>query len=316
MLDIAQLTPRDALGKALADLGYIRSDVVVLVADTGETTRARYFGERFPGRFFNVGIAEQSLVGIAAGLALAGFMPYALTFAAFMMRAWEQARNSVDRLALPVRLVGTHAGFADAYDGPSHQALEDLALFRVLYNFTVMAPADSCEVYRAATASAAVKGPVYMRIGRDFHVQTTCEAYDVFEVGRGYIIREGADVAMFTTGAVLPFAVEAVQILKDRGISAAVVHFPTVKPLDYQLVEKYARSTGAVVTVEEHSAHGGFGSAVAEYLAQTYPVKFVIMGTKSYGRTAKEPLELYQYFGLTPDNIAKRAEEAARTRAR
>ncbi|MEZ0248096.1 MAG: transketolase family protein [Thermoproteus sp.] len=309
MLDLQGLTPREALGRALADLGDMRGDVVVLVADTGETTRAKLFAERHPERFFNVGIAEQSMVGIAAGLALAGFMPYALTFAAFMARAWEQARNSVDRMALPVRLVGTHAGFADAYDGPSHQALEDLALFRVLPNFTVLAPADSCETYRAVTASAAVKGPVYIRVGRDFHIPTTCELYDRLEVGKAYVVMDGGDVAIFTTGVVLPFAVEAAQILRDRGISASVVHFPTVKPLDYQTVEKYAQKTGAVLTVEEHMAHGGFGSAVAEYLVQTKPVKMAIMGLKGYGRTAKSPAELYQYFGLTPENIAARAEE-------
>ncbi|ABP51656.1 MULTISPECIES: transketolase family protein [Pyrobaculum] len=309
MLDIGSLTPRDALGKALADLGDLRKDVVVLVADTGETTRARFFAERHPERFFNVGIAEQSLVGIAAGLALAGFMPYALTFAAFMTRAWEQARNSVDRMALPVRLVGTHAGFADAYDGPSHQALEDIALFRVLQNFTVLAPADSCEVYRVVTASAALKGPVYIRVGRDFHIPSTCELYDRFEVGKAYVVFDGSDVAIFTTGVVLPFAIEAAQLLRDRGISAAVIHFPSVKPLDYAAVEKYASATGAVLTVEEHMVYGGFGSAVAEYLSQTRPTKMAIMGLKSYGRTAKSPQELYQYFGLTPENIAARAEE-------
>ncbi|AAL63823.1 transketolase family protein [Pyrobaculum aerophilum] len=309
MLDIESLTPREALGKALADLGDLRSDVVVLVADTGETTRAKLFAERHPERFFNVGIAEQSLVGIAAGLALAGFMPYALTFAAFMTRGWEQARNSVDRLALPVRLVGTHAGFADAYDGPSHQALEDIALFRVLPNFTVMAPADSCEVYKAVTASATLKGPAYIRVGRDFHIPVTCGLYDKFEIGKAYVVLDGSDVAIFTTGVVLPFAIEAAQFLKDRGISAAVVHFPTIKPLDYAAVEKYASVTGAVLTVEEHMVYGGFGSAIAEYLSQTRPTKMAIMGLKSYGRTAKSPQELYQYFGLTPENIAARAEE-------
>lgn len=314
MLDVETLTPREALGRALADLGDLRDDVVVIVADTGETTRARLFAERYPQRFFNVGIAEQAMVGIAAGLALAGFIPYALTFAAFMARAWEQARNSIDRLALPVRLVGTHAGFADAYDGPSHQMLEDLALFRVLPNFTVLALADSCEVYRAATASALVKGPVYIRVGRDFHIPTTCHLYDRFEVGKGYVAVDGTDVAIFTTGVVLPFAIEAAHMLKDRGIAAAVVHFPTVKPLDYSTVEKYAAATGAVLAVEEHMAHGGFGSAVAEYLVQTKPVKMAITGLKSYGRTAKSPMELYQYFGLTAENIAARAEELAKLR--
>ncbi len=314
MLDLEILTPREALGRALADLGDMREDVVVIVADTGETTRAKLFAERHPTRFFNVGIAEQAMVGVAAGLAMVGFTPFALTFASFMTRAWEQARNTVDRLALPVRLVGTHAGFADAYDGPSHQMLEDLALFRVLYNFTVLAPADSCEVYKATTASALVRGPVYMRVGRDFHIPTTCHMYDKFEVGKAYVALEGSDVAIFTTGVVLPFAVEAARLLRDRDISAAVVHFPTVKPLDFSQVEKFAAATGAVLTVEEHSTHGGFGSAVAEYLAQVKPTKMAIMGLKSYGRTAKSPMELYQYFGLTAENISARAEELVRLR--
>jgi transketolase len=314
MSGLEELTPREALGRALADLGDLRGDVVVLVADTGEPTRARLFAERHPERYFNVGIAEQALVGIAAGLALAGFMPYAVTFAAFLARGWEQARNAVDRLALPVRLVGTHAGFSDAYDGPSHQALEDVTLFRVLPNFTVIVPADSCEVYRAAMASAAIRGPAYIRVGRDFHVPVTCSLYDKFEVGRAYVVREGSDVAIFTTGVMLPCAIDAAQLLKDRGISAAVVHFPTVKPLDHSTAERYATKAGAIVTVEEHIVHGGFGSAVAEYLSQTRPTKIAMMGLKSYGRSAKSPADLYYHFGLTPEGVAARAEELVRLR--
>jgi transketolase len=306
---IEELTPREAVGKALADLGDLRNDVVVLVADTGETTRAKFFAERHPDRFFNMGIAEQAMAAVAAGLASAGFMPYALTFAAFMARAWEVVRNSVARLNLPVRLVGTHAGFSDAYDGPSHQALEDVALFRVLPNFTVMAPADSCETYRAVMASAEVKGPVYIRVGRDFHVPTTCDMYKVFEVGKGYVALDGHDVALLTTGQMLSFALDAAHILKEKGISAAVLHFPTVKPLDLALLSRYARAVKAFVTVEEHVVHGGFGSAVAEALINLGPKPMAIMGVKGFGRTAKSPADLYQFFGLTPDNIAARAEE-------
>lgn len=306
---VEELTPREAAGKALADLGDLRKDVVVVVADTGETTRARFFAERHPDRFFNVGIAEQAMAAISAGLAYAGFMPYALTFAEFMLRAWEIIRNSVARLNLPVRFIGTHAGFSDPYDGPSHQALEDIALFRVLPNFTVIAPADSCETYRAVMATAEVRGPVYVRVGRDFHIPATCDLYKVFEVGKGYVAADGSDVAIMTTGQMLGYAIDAAHILREKGISAAVLHFPTIKPLDLTLLSRYARAVKAIVTVEEHMVHGGFGSAVAEALANIGPKPLAIMGVKTFGRTAKSPEELYRYFGLTPENIAARAEE-------
>ncbi|MFB6490322.1 MAG: transketolase family protein [Thermoproteus sp. AZ2] len=308
-MSVEDLTPREAAGKALADLGDLRSDVVVLVADTGETTRARLFAERHPERFFNVGIAEQAMAAIAAGLAAAGFMPYALTFAAFMERAYEVIRNSIARLALPVRLIGTHAGFSDTYDGPSHQALEDIAIFRVLPNFTVIAPADSCETYKAVLASAEVKGPVYLRVGRDFHIPATCGLYKMFEVGKGYVVIDGRDVAILTTGQMLGFAVEAAKILGEKGVSAAVLHFPTVKPLDLSLLSSYAKEVKGIVTVEEHMVYGGFGSAIAEALASIGPKPMAIMGVKGFGKTAKNPAELYEYFGLTPENIAARAEE-------
>ena len=281
------------------------------MADTGESTRAKYFGEAHPERYFNVGIAEQHMVGMAVGLALAGFKPFAVTFAAFLMRAWEQIRNAVARVNANVKLVGTHSGFTDAYDGPSHQALEDIALMRVLPNMTVVAPADGCETYWATKAVARVPGPVYLRVGRDYNTGVTCEN-EGLEIGKGYIYRDGTDVAILSTGQTLALALEAADILSDRGISTAVVHFPTIKPLDRQLLISTAKKTGAIVVVEEHMRFGGFGSAVAEELSQTYPIPMVLLGVETFGKTARDPAELYRLYGLTPEEVANRAEELVR----
>ncbi|OYT25621.1 MAG: transketolase [Thermoprotei archaeon ex4572_64] len=307
--DLASLTPRDALGRALVDLGEKYSDVVVVTADVGEATRAKYFQLKFPERYFNVGISEQDMIGVATGLALTGFKVYAVAFSMFLMRAWEQVRNSVARMNVPIKIIGTHAGFSDSHDGASHQCLEDLALMRVLPNLVIINPADACEVYEAVTASIGLKSPCYIRIGRDFSINITCNLDYKFEIGKAVIIQEGTDVSIFTTGQMLPFTVEAVKILEEKGISAELVHFHTIQPLDVSIIEKSARKTGAVVTIEEHLVRGGFGSAVAEVLVQTYPVPMSIMGATRFGHSAKNPLDLYKYFGLTSEEIAARAEE-------
>ncbi len=313
MSELVALSPREALGRALVDAGEADRDVVVVTADVGDATRARYFGERFPDRYFNVGISEQNMVGVATGLALAGYKPYAVAFSMFLMRAWEQIRNSPCRLGIPVRLVGTHSGFSDAYDGASHQSLEDLALMRVLPGMVVIAPSDSCETYEAVLQTVDSRAPVYIRVGRELHLPTSCTLGMKFEVGRGYVVRDGSDVAIISTGIMLHFALEAGRILEERGIDALVAHFPTVQPLDTVLVERIARRTGAIVTVEEHSVRGGLGSAIAETLTQAYPVPMAIMGTKTLGRSAKSPMELLEYYGLTAENIAHRAEELVKT---
>ncbi len=314
--EVSELTPRDALGKALVDLGEAYPDIIVVTADVGEATRARYFGDRFPDRYINVGIAEQDMIGVATGLALTGFRVYAVAFAMFLMRAWEQVRNSVVRMNVPVKIVGTHAGFSDAYDGASHQCLEDIALMRVLPNMTVIVPADAPEVYQAVIASAELKTPCYIRIGRDYVQNITHQLDYEFEIGKAVVIQDGSDVAIFTTGMTLPIAKEACDILRERGYYPALVHFHTVSPLDVHTIEKYARKTGAIVTVEEHLVRGGFGSAVAEVVVQTYSVPMIMIGAHSFGRSARSPRELYDYFGITPEDIAARAEELVRVRKR
>ena len=307
--EIAQLTPRDALGKALVDLGEIDNEVIIVTADVGEATRAKYFGERFPNRYINVGISEQDLIGISCGLALTGFKVYSIAFSMFLMRAWEQIRNSVSRMNIPIKIIGTHTGFSDSFDGASHQCLEDIALMRILPNMIVINPADSCEIYETIFAISNIKSPCYVRIGRDYVINITHEIDYKFEIGKAVIINDGNDVSIFTTGQVLPIAMEAVKILEEKGISAELIHFHTIQPLDVSTIEKSIRKTGAVVTIEEHFVKGGFGSAIAEIIVQTYPVPMSIIGVTNFGHSAKHPLDLYKYFGLTADEIALRAEE-------
>ena len=314
LLELSELTPRDAVGRALVDLGEKYPDLVVVTADVGEATRAKYFGARFPDRYINVGIAEQDLIGVATGLAMTGFRVYAVAFAMFLMRAWEQVRNSVARMSIPVRIIGTHAGFSDAFDGASHQCLEDIALMRVLPGMTVIVPADAPEVYRAIVAAAELKTPCYIRVGRDYCQNITHTLDYEFEIGKAVVVEDGTDVAIFTTGVTLPIARAACEILKERGYKPALVHFHTVSPLDVQAIEHYARKTGAIVTVEEHLVKGGFGSAIAEVVSQTYPVPMMMIGAYSFGRSARSPAELYAYFGITPEMIALKAEELIRLR--
>ncbi len=314
LAELSELTPRDALGKALVELGTAYKDVIVVTADVGEATRAKYFGDRFPDRYLNVGIAEQDMLGVAAGLALTGFRVYAVAFAMFLMRAWEQVRNSIVRMNIPVKIVGTHAGFSDAYDGASHQCLEDIALMRILPNMTVIVPADAPEVYRAVIEAAELKTPCYIRVGRDYTRNITHTLNYEFKIGKAVIIEDGTDVAIFTTGMTLWIALETYNILKDMGYDPAVVHFHTVTPLDVHVVEEYARKTGAIITIEEHLVRGGFGSLIAETVVQTYAVPMVMIGAYGFGRSARSPEELYRYYGIEPNEVALRAIELVKLR--
>ncbi|MEM1873401.1 MAG: transketolase C-terminal domain-containing protein [Acidilobaceae archaeon] len=301
---------REALGRALADLGEIDGDVVVVTADVGEATRAVRFFERYPERYFNVGISEQHAVSFAAGLAALGMKPVVVAFAMFLMRAWEQIRNTVVRMNLGVKLVGTHAGFSDSTDGSSHQALEDIALMRVLPGMTVVVPADACQVSRSLPKVVeSVKGPAYYRVGRDYSPPITCDYSEDFVVGRAEILRDGEDVVVVGAGTVLWNALKAAEELKRvKGLSVAVVNMHTVKPLDEELLLKLARKTGAVVTVEEHSVHGGLGSAIAETLAERYPAPVEIVGTRSLGRSARSPEDLLEHYGLGVRSLVQAIE--------
>ena len=297
---------RETFGELLVALGRKRSDVVVVTADVGKSTRAYRFGEIFKDRYFNVGISEQHMIGFAAGLALAGAIPIVTAFAMFIMRAWEQIRNSVARMNLNVKIVATHAGYSDYADGASHQSLEDIALMRVIPNMNVVVPADIADLRRCFEKLVVdIKGPVYIRIGRDYAPPITEDLDYEFELGKAYILRDGYDVAIMGSGVVLYEALKAAEELKKYGVSAAVVNILSVKPIDTQTIVSIAEKTGRVVTVEEHSIYGGVGSAVAEVLAQEYPVPMRILGAKTFGRSAKSQKELLDYFELNDKAIVK-----------
>lgn len=296
---------REALGVSLARLGEDIEELVVLTADVGESTRSRYFGERFPSRFFNVGISEQDLVDVAAGLALGGYLPVAVAFSMFMMRAWEQIRNTIGRSRLNVKLIGTHAGLSDFADGPSHQALEDVALMRSIDGMTVVAPADAWEVERALPEIISHRGPVYVRIGRDYSPPITIDMEYKFQLGRGLTLLDGDDLAIVGYGPVLYHALEAARELNKMGYSVGVHNIHTIKPIDVDLLRRIAQRTGAIITVEEHSPYGGLGSAVAEVISGLANVK--IMGVRSTGHWGRSEVDLIRYFGLNEESIISEA---------
>ena len=297
---------RDAVGMVLSELGSELDDLVVVTADVGRATRAYMFSRRYPSRYFNVGIAEQHLVNFAAGLAAAGARPVVCAFSMFLMRAWEQIRNTVGRMNLNVKIVGTHAGFSDYADGSSHQSLEDIALMRTIHNMSVVVPADVKDVLRSLPAIVKdVRGPVYYRVGRDYTPSIT-DNYDYeYEFGRAYVLEEGYDIAIISAGPVLLESLIAAKELKKLGVSTTVVNLINIKPIDEVLLESIARRCGRIITVEEHTIYGGIGSAVAEVVIQKYPVPMKFIGVVGYGRSAKNVKELWDYYGLRSEVIVK-----------
>ncbi len=307
--EVASLRIRDAVGRALVELGEIDKDMVVVTADVARSTRTAWFGERYPERFVNVGIGEQDLVDFAAGLALAGKRPWAAAFAMFMMRAWEQIRNTIDRMRLDVKLLATHSGFSDHGDGASHQSLEDIALMRVLHNMVVVVPADALEAYKAVyKLHLEYRGPAYLRIGRDYSPRIT-DVDTPFEIGKANVLEDGEDLAIIGCGPILYNAIQAAKILKSRKkISIAVIDMHTVKPIDRETIVKYASRTGLVVTVEEHFTRGGLGGAVAEVLAEEKPTPMLMIGARGYGHSARSVEDLYKRHCLDPACIARLIE--------
>jgi transketolase len=304
---------REALGRTLASLGEFESNLVVITADVGDSTRATYFGERFHARYFNVGISEQHMVNFAAGLAAIGMKPVVVSFAMFLMRAWEQIRNTTARMNLNVKFIATHAGYSDNIDGSSHQALEDVALMRAIPNMNIIIPADANEIEISLPEIICnLKGPLYYRIGRDYSPSITKGLEDKFKIGKASILKDGEDVAIIGAGVVLWSALEASKELERIGISVAVINMSSIKPIDEVIIEKYARKTGAIVTIEEHSVYGGLGSAVAEIVVNKYPVPMRILGAKSFGKTAKSHEELLEYFGLGKNAVIKAVMELIR----
>lgn len=306
---MANIATRDAYGQALAELGAINDKVVVLDADLSKSTKTNDFKKVFPERFFNIGIAEQNLLGTAAGFAAAGKIPFASSFAVFAVgRAYDQIRNSIAYPKLNVKIAATHAGLTVGEDGGSHQMLEDIALMRALPNMTVLVPADGEETKQAVMAAAAYEGPVYIRLGRP-KVPVLFDADYQFEIGKGVVLQEGSDVTLVATGIMVSKAVEAAEKLAAEGISAAVVNISTIKPLDNALIIQMTQKTGAVVTCEEHNIYGGLGSAVAEVLVEHCPVPMVRVGVADKFGESGLPDQLLEKHGLTADNIAAKAKE-------
>lgn len=298
---------REAYGEALKEIGGKNEQIVVLDADLSKSTKTNVFAKAYPQRFFNVGIAEQNLVGTAAGLAASGKIPFVSTFAMFAAgRAFEQIRNSVCYPKLNVKVAATHAGLTVGEDGASHQAIEDVSLMRSLPNMTVLVPADEEETRQAIAWASEYQGPVYIRLGRMSVDNVSPEGY-VFAPAKAAILTEGNDVTLIANGVMVTAALEAAKTLAAEGIQARVINMASVKPLDAAAVVSAAKETGAIVTCEEHSIIGGLGSAVAEVLAEQAPAPMERVGVKdTFGESGK-PKELLAKYGLTADDVAAAA---------
>jgi len=296
---------RDGFGEALLKLGKNNKNVVVVSADLAESTHCLEFGKKYPARFFEVGVAEQNMAGIGAGLALEGKIPFICSFAVFSPGTnWEQIRVSVCYNQANVKIVSSHAGLNVGEDGATHQALEDIAIMRVLPNMMVIAPCDYKETKKAVLAAAKIKGPIYIRYGRE-KCPVITNAKTPFAFGKANVMRTGKDVTIIACGPIVAEALEAANELAKQRIQAEVINCHTIKPIDKATIIKSAKKTKKVVTVEEHQVNGGLGSAVAEVLGQNYPVKMKIIGMPDkFGEsgTAKQLLDKY---GLNVKGIIK-----------
>jgi len=305
---------RDGYGDALVELGEKDERIVVLGADLTSSTRASSFATRFPERFVEVGIAEQNAMNVAAGLSMAGKIPFVSTYAVFVTgRALDQIRTTVCYSNLNVKIAGAHGGISVGADGATHQALEDVAIMRSLPNMTVIVPCDYYETKKAIIWSAGYVGPCYVRFGRE-PVPLITQPDSVFTCGKGYVIREGTDLTILNNGSLLRQCLDAVDLLASAGISARLANMHTVKPIDREIIARAAEETGAIVTVEEHQVQGGFGSAVAEVVVQETPVPMRFVGIQDRFGESGTPEELFAAFGLTAEDIAEAAEDMLRAK--
>lgn len=297
---------REAYGKALAELGKTNENLVVLDADLSKSTKTAEFAKVFPERFINVGIAEQNMACVAAGLATVGKTVFCSSFAMFAAgRAFEQVRNSIAYSQLPVTIAATHSGVTVGEDGATHQAVEDMAIMRSIPGMTVVVPCDGPEAAKAVKALAEYDKPAYLRLGR-LAVETVTAEDTPFEIGKGIVLRDGKDAVVFACGLMVQEALKAAEILAEKGVDAAVVDMHTIKPLDEQLVIDMTKKCGAVVTAEEATVMGGLGSAVAEVLAENAPVPMGRIGVlDSFGESGK-PAELLAKYHLTAADIAEK----------
>ena len=307
-----KIATRNAYGQALAALADKYPELVVFDADLAGATMTKFFKDACPERFFDMGIAECDMVGVAAGMATCGYKPFVNSFAMFSAgRAWEQVRNSVCYPRLNVKVVGSHGGLSVGEDGATHQCVEDFAIMRAIPGMMVLCPCDGNEMRLATEALLNYDGPAYMRLGRLAVESVTDEIPGYrFELGKGTVQRDGTDVTIIATGMNVQMALKAAELLAAEGISARVIDMHTIKPLDEELVLKAAKETGCIVTSEEANVLGGLGAAVAEYLSENYPVPVVRHGVNDeFGRSGKAPLVLEAY-GITPEGIAEKAKKA------
>ncbi len=297
---------RDGYGRALVDLGKKNEKVVVLCSDVTESTRSHWFAETYPERFVEVGVAEQNVAGLAAGMAMEGYLPFISAYAVFSPgRNWDQIRVSVCYSNLSVKIAGHHTGISVGPDGATHQALEDIALMRTLPNMVVVVPADEREAYKATLALAELKGPGYIRLTRPKTPVFTTQK-NTFKIGKAQVLVKGKDISLVACGPLVYEALHAAKILeKKHKVKAEVINNHTIKPLDHATLVASAKKTGAVVTIEEHQVHGGMGSAVAESLAERYPVPMRIMGMPDVFGESGEAEELLEKYGMTAEHIVK-----------
>ncbi len=304
-----EIAPREVFGKTLVELGKENPNIVVLDADLSPSTMTHYFQKEFPERFFEVGIAEQNMIGIACGLAANGKIPFASTFAVFATsRCFDQIRVSVAQARLNVKIVSTHSGLTVGEDGASHQALEDLALICSLPGFTVIVPADGVETAQAIRAVAAHRGPCYVRLIRG-KLPLVFDSNYRFKIGKAAMIWPGKDATIMAIGTMVAPALEAAAMLAKEGILCRLLNMSTIKPIDEQAVIDAAAETGAIVTAEEHQEHGGLGSIVARIVAKHHPVPIELVAVKDKFGMSGKPAELLARYGLTSGDIAKAVRE-------
>ncbi len=295
---------RDGYGKGLVSLGKSDENIVVLSADLTESTRANWFKDQFPERFFTFGVAEQDMISTSAGFALSGKIPFCCSFGVFASgRAWEQVRVSAAYMNLNINIGGTHGGITVGPDGATHQALEEIALMRLLPHMHVIVPCDCLEAERATIAAAAIDGPVYLRLGRE-KLPFVTEDYDDFEIGKAHVLRKGKDLTIIACGIMVYHAVKAAELLSKESIDAGVINLHTVKPIDKKAIVEAAGTSKAIVTAEEHLIACGMGSAVAEVLAREMPVPVEMVGVKDRFGESGSPWELMKKFHLMPEDIA------------
>ena len=316
MAEIIKAATRDGYGKALVELGAINDKLVVLDADLAEATKTAMFKKAYPDRFFDTGIAECNMIGVAGGLSTIGYTVFASSFAMFAAgRAFEQIRNTVGYPHLNVKIGATHAGISVGEDGASHQCCEDIALMRTIPGMVIINPADDVEARAAVFAAAEYDGPVYLRFGRLAVLRFNDPDNYKFEIGKSVQLADGKDVTIIATGLMVNEALMARDMLENEGISARVINMHTIKPIDRQAIIDAARDTGAIVTAEEHSVIGGLGGAVSEVICETVPVPVVKLGVEDVFGRSGPAVELLHIYGLDAENIVKKTKQALELKA-